>query len=400
MKVTPDMTQEISQRNPIVEVLADYGVTPRYDGKALCPFHEEDGPSFMVYSDTNTYHCYGCGAGSKGKTLRHKDGTESVDAGSDVIGFIMNIENVSFPEACKILMRRSGMKIPDDKIDAAAERAKDAVMDRNRRFYNALMKNQDVLDYIAERGMDITDITKWRLGWVPQSEPGGNRGRLVFSIMEHHYKPELAKSIALAYRKLDPNDNGPKYRNDPHSNVYNKSQVLYGMAHAAPNIRKKRYAIAMEGYVDVILAHKVGLDNSVATCGTSFTDEQVALLRRYTDQLFLWYDGDDAGQNAAFRALPDLLKAGFTVMIVKSRGEDPAEVIQRVGKDAIVDYIMANSFNAVQLMIDEECTRIEAILNKERTKALNKLLPIVNAIQKPAEKYNYDGVIRKRLGLG
>lgn len=400
MKVTPELREKIVQQNPIKDVLAEYGVDPRYDGKARCPFHEEDTPSFQVYEETNSYHCYGCGAGTKNKPLRLKDGTEITDAGSDVIAFIANIERVSFPEACKMLMRRAGIPIPDERVDRALEKAKDAVMERNRKYYNQLVKHPEIIDYLESRGMDIEDAKKWRLGYVSPTDPTTKqKDKLVFSIMEDHYKPEQAKTIALAYRKLNDKEKGPKYINDPNSKIYDKSSVLYGMNYAAPNIRKKGYAVVMEGYVDVIIGHKSNLDNSVAICGTSFTEEQIKLLRRKTDQIFLWLDGDEAGMNGMMRALPDLLQAGFTVMIIDSQGEDPAEVIERVGKDNITEYILTHAKPAVQLVIERAVSQYEAIANKERIKALNKILPVLDSIVKPGEKMNFESVVKHKLGL-
>lgn len=402
MKVTPELIEKINEASPIAEVMAEYGMTIRYDGKALCPFHEEDTPSFQVYPETNSYHCYGCGAGTKKKNLKRKDGTEVEDGGSDVIGFVMNVEAVSFPEACKILMRRAGIPIPDEKVDMRLEKAKDAVMMKNRRYYTELIHHEEALDYFYERGLDIEDIKKWRLGFVPHNDQISKyKGRLVFSIMEEHYRPNDAKTIALAYRKLDDREKGPKYINDPSSDIYHKSEVLYGLNFALPHIKKRRRAIVMEGYMDTIWAHKAGLEETVATCGTSFTTEQIKKLRRYTDQLILWYDGDAAGEAAMIRALPDLLQEGFSVRIVDSKGEDPADVMKRLegDLDKLHEFILLNTKPAVQLVIDKAVQHYEALLNRERIKALRKALPIVESIIRPEEKFNYENLLRQKLGL-
>lgn len=400
MKVTPELRDKIVQLNPIVDVLGEYGVEIRYDGKANCPFHEEDTPSFHVFEETNSYHCYGCHAGTKGKDLKRKDDTVVIDAGSDVIAFIANIEGVSFPEACRILMRRSDIPIPDEAVDKRLEKIKDSVTDRNRKYYGQLKRDPHMMKYVESRGMDMDDVMKWRLGYtLPNDKTTKYKDRLVFAIMEDHYKPEKAKTIAHAYRKLNDKEKGPKYINDPNNEIYNKSNVLYGMNYASPHIRKKRYAIVMEGYVDVIIAHKSGLENSVAICGTSFTKEQIKNLRAKTDKLFLWLDGDEAGMNGMMRTLPELLEAGFTVMIIDSQGEDPAEVIERVGKDHIVEYILKNAKPAVQLVIDRATAQYESILNQERIKALNKVLPVLDAIVKPSEKMTFEAVTRQKLGL-
>lgn len=402
MKVTQELIEKITAASPIVEVMGEYGMTVRYDGKALCPFHEEDTPSFHVYEQTNSYHCYGCGAGQKKKTLKRQDGSEVEDGGSDVIGFVMNIEGVSFPEACKILMRRAGIPIPDDKVDIKLEKAKDAVMKRNRHYYCELTKDEDALDYFYSRGLDDEDIKKWRLGFVPHNDPISKyKGRMVFPIMEEHYQPDKAKTVALAYRKKDDREKGPKYINDPTSDIYHKSEILYGMNFALPHIKKRRRVLVVEGYMDTIWAHKVGLEEAVATCGTSFTDEQMDKLRRYTDQLILWYDGDAGGESATIRVLPDLLARGFSVMVVDSKGEDPADVMRRLegNPDKLHEFILMNTLPAVQMVIDKATQRYEAIMNKERLKALRKVLPVVNAITRPEEKFNYEHVLKQKLGL-
>lgn len=395
MRIPPELKDLIREQNPLREVLADYGIEVRPDGKAFCPFHEERTPSFHVYDESNTYYCYGCGAGTKGRVLRLKDGTEITDAGSDVIAFVQNMERVGFEEACRILAKRAGIPLPDRKEDAELERMKESITERNRRYYLELMRMPAVLEYLYERGLDEEDIRKWRLGYL--SSPEG-AGRLVFAIMEDLPGTE-AKTIGFAYRYLGKQEDVPKYKNSPNSRVYNKSHVLYGLNYAMQPIRQKGFALVVEGYFDVILAHKAGLENTVATCGTSFTEEQMAKLRRYTNCVYLWYDGDEAGKVAAVRVLPDLLRHGFMVYFIETPGEDPADFLLRNKLNVSNDILTEMAKPALHVLFDEELSRYEQVVSQERIKVLQRVLPVLEAVQNPAEKLAYTQLVYGRLGI-
>jgi DNA primase len=404
VKVTSDMIMEIRQRNPLREVMAEYGIEINKEGKACCPFHPEKTPSLQIYEPVDdhshdNYHCYGCDAGRKDQTLRIHRGSEVfevIDGGSDVIGFVQNIEMVSFPEACKILMERSGIPIPED--DPQAEADKKRITDKNREYWSHLQTKKGALEYLYERGLDDEDIAKWRLGLVPNDHPVEQlRNRIAFGLTEMYADPKNAKTIAMAYRTL--NNEKPKYINDPTSNIYQKKKYLYGMTFARKAIRKKGYAIVMEGYFDVILAHKHGLDNSVATCGTSFTDEQMDELRKYTDQIFFWYDGDEAGQGAMERNLTRLLEKGFSVMYIDSMGYDPAEMLQKMGAERTIQWMTRTAKPATQVIIDRIADEFDTVVNKAKSKAMAQLLPILKSMNKESDAIVYKDYVAKRFSI-
>lgn len=404
LKINEDLKREIKMRNPLRDVMRDYGF--HADGeKVECPFHRGDNdPSFHIYEpkddhSEDNYHCYGCHAGHKGSPLKIRRGSETfevIDAGSDVIAFVANMEMVPFPEACKILMRKCGMPVPSENPEL--DRAKQVVTDTNRSYWTELQGKPDVKQYLYDRGLDDADIDKWRLGWVPFTHPQINlRGRLAIGLMEAYTDPKHAQSIAMAYRALD--NSKPKYLNDPSSPIYIKSKFLYGLTYALNNIRKRGYAVIMEGYFDVIKAHKHGLNNSVATCGTAFTEEQMDELRKYTDKIIFWYDGDGPGQEAMLRALPSLLKRGFNVQFVDSSPLDPDEMLTQYPDGKILAWIQKNARPALQVIIDRAADEFDTIVNKARVEAMEKLLPILDVTTRASDKTVYAAYMQKRFQL-
>ena len=389
MHISDNLRDQIKQENDIVEIVSSY-VSLTKDGtlyKAVCPFHQEKTSSFKVYPETQSYYCYGCGSANSNKT----------SDGSDVISFVMNIEKISFTEACRKLAEKVGILLAESEDEQLIRAEKESVTKRNRRYFKALKENPEALQYLYSRGITDETIAQYRLGYV-SGEDGQdkNRNRISFAIMEVCSKPEKAHTISMAYRTLTNED--PKYRNDYNSRIYKKSNSLYLLSHATKAIREKGYAVVVEGYMDALRLHQEKVENTVAIMGCSFTTEQMSLLRKYTDTVYLWLDNDEAGKNARNTALPELLKLGFTVYFVES-DKDPDETVVSLSKEKIESFILNFSCSAVQIMINQLCSEYDALVSKARSDVLRKTLPLIDCVENTIDRTLYQNMLGNRLQL-
>jgi DNA primase len=417
---TNELINDIKRANPIKSVMAEYGKVVTPESKTFCDFHKDNTPSMHLYifpdPVQDSYHCFVCEAGRKGQELTLPDGEKIIDAGSDVIAWVQNKERCNWHAAIQILAGRAAITLPEEKKDPVAEQMKQDVTTANRKFYQTLQGDPEALKYLAERGIFADDIAKWRLGMVPWDWTDKRyAGRIVFGIAEVNYQPDKAMTIGMAYRArqlADYEQHGfdmstkesidktmrAKYYNDATSRIYEKKHVIYGLNEAIKAIRKYRHVVIMEGYTDVILAHKNGLETAVASCGTAITEEQVKILAGYTRKAFIWLDGDSAGESAMIRSLPIFLKHGFDVHIVKSpRGMDPAELVQ--SGETLINYIKVHATPGPQVIIDTVVKKYDVIVNKARIEALEDLLPLIEAIERPSHKANYQAVIENKLSV-
>lgn len=349
----------------------------------LCPFHEEKTPSFHVYTDTQSYYCFGC----------HEAG--------NIFTFLMKADNLSFPEAVKILADRAGITLPkyERKSD---EKATHEILELTANFYaDKLASNNAARAYLARRKVDEADITRFSLGYAPASwdalvnylknlkvseaqmqelglAQSGKyglydkfRGRVIFPI-----KDIAGRIVAFGGRLID--GEGAKYLNSPESVTYSKRKNLYLLDTARKSIREKKRSILVEGYMDAIRLHKSGFTETVASLGTSLTPEQAETLSRYADRCYICYDSDKAGQNAMLRSMFILQKHGLDVYVVKiPDSKDPDEfLIAKSPKDfedaitqarpLIVQYI-----EAFRALLSDALTRKSAM--KEMFTALSEL---------------------------
>jgi DNA primase len=418
-KLTDEHIRQIIEENDLREVAAEYGVEFNESGKATCPFHR-DGKNgnlhlFEKKDEDPTYFCFSrkCSAGrkwnDKEKTspniLTLPDGQEVEDGGPNVIGFVMNIERCSFIEACITLMDRAGIEPPKAKENYKEERLKSKTHKRNIGYCQNLLSTKHMLDYLKERGIHKESIKKWRLGYIKPTDKSnplfGEKvsGRLVFGLAGEGFDAKKAKTVAMAYRTMK--DEKPKYINDYNSSIYEKRHYLYGINEARKAIRRMGYAMVTEGYTDVIIAHQAGLENTVATCGTAFTREQMEKLRKLTSNLVFWYDGDSAGYDAMLESIEELLEMGFRVKIVTAPGYDPAEVMNKLGQkaEAIKKFIADKARPALQVIAEESLSEYETKVNAMKTEALDELLPVLNSITDEAEKITFKSMIAQRLGV-
>lgn len=368
---------ELVDRNDIVDVVSGYVRLGRKSGSnmfGLCPFHSEKTPSFSVSPDKQIYHCFGCGKGG------------------GVINFIMEVENLSFPEAVEFLARRAGMQVPEEANDRESKkRSRMLALNRDaaRFFHSQLSTPQGAAarDYMAKRRIGSTTATNFGLGFAPDTwdsleramrekgysdfemfdaglvRKGKNggfydtfRNRLMFPVIDVR-----GNVIGFSGRILG--DGEPKYMNSPETLVFNKSRNLFALNLAKKS--KSGYIILSEGNIDVVSLHQAGFDSAVASLGTSLTPEQARLISRYTNQVIIAYDNDGAGIKAAQRAIGILEKLDLKVKVLRMNGaKDPDEFIKLKGAEAFrnllegsenqIDYRLRSVTDKYDLSIDEQ----------------------------------------------
>ncbi|MBT2645977.1 DNA primase [Bacillus sp. ISL-34] len=363
-RIEDEKINQIREAVDIVDLIGEY-VQLKKQGRnyfGLCPFHGENSPSFSVSTEKQIFHCFGCGAGG------------------NIFTFLMDIEGYSFVESAKVLAEKGNVPL-DVEINKDSKRSNMPAgsqqmieaHDLLRKFYHHLLVNtkegQDALEYLLKRGFTEETIEKFQIGYSLDSwdfvskfllkrgfpaeymEQAGLiiyrekdesyfdrfRNRVMFPIMDHQ-----GNTIAFSGRAMG--DDEPKYLNSPETPIFNKSKTLYNFHHARPHIRKKEQAVIFEGFADCISAVGAGVENAVATMGTALTDQHIQLLKRNTDQIFICYDSDSAGLNAANRAVNMLQDHEFSVKVALMPDNlDPDDYIKEFGEKSFVSEVIGAS---------------------------------------------------------
>ena len=355
MRYSDDIIEEVRQKNDIVDVVSQYVKLTRKGSSyfGLCPFHNEKTPSFSVTPGKQMYYCFGCGAGG------------------NVFNFIMEYENYTFGEALKHLADRAGVELPQIEYskevrEKAQERAE--LLEINKQaaqyFYYQLRteKGAQGYQYLTGRGLSEETMRKFGLGYSDKfggglyqflKSKGYGDDRLresgLFNVDERHGMYDKFWNRVI-FPIMDVNnrvigfggrvmgDGKPKYLNSPETKIFDKSRNLYGLNVARTTRRK--YLILCEGYMDVISMHQAGFTNAVASLGTALTSGHASLLKRYTQEVLLLYDSDEAGVRAALRAIPILREAGINSRVVNLRPyKDPDEFIKNLGAEAFEERL-------------------------------------------------------------
>lgn len=334
--VSKEIYEQIRDALDIAEVIGErVKLRPSSRGySGLCPFHHEDTPSFHVYTDTQSYYCFGC----------HEAG--------NIFTFLMKADSLSFPEAVKVLADRAGIELP--KYDQPGDRTFYEILTLTAKFYADTLKGAQgaaARAYLDRRNLNSADIESFGLGYAPSSwdalvsylhrqhvtdkqildlglaQEGKHglydkfRGRVIFPI-----KDIAGRVIGFGGRLID--GEGAKYMNSPESAIYRKRKNLYLLDEARKSIRERKRSILVEGYMDAIRLHKSGFTETVASLGTSLTPEQAETLSRFADRCYICYDSDSAGQNATLRSMFILQKHGLDVHVVSlPAGKDPDEFL-------------------------------------------------------------------------
>ncbi len=403
--------REVMDKNDIEGVISRYVSLKRTGSnlKGLCPFHKEKTPSFSVSPDKQLYHCFGCG----------KSGT--------VINFIMDMENLDFVEAVKLLAERSGMSIPENNeihSDAADKKADIYKMNKiaARFFYDCLNSKlgQEATEYIIRRGLTSGTLTKFGLGYAPRGneiiqllydngysdeqiiasgivgkDENGRiyprfRNRLMFPIID------VRKNIiGFGGRVMD--DSKPKYLNSPDTAAFNKSYNLYGL-NVAKN-SKTDYFILVEGYMDVISLHQYGISSAIATLGTALTPEQARIIKRMRNEVLIAYDSDEAGQKATKRAIEILTDEDVNVKVITIPGsKDPDEYIKSRGSGAFNDLIAK-----AQVQIEYKMAKLKEIYDlhdtADKINYVNAVATELIKLKSPVEREIYINKTSEETGV-
>jgi DNA primase len=374
--ISPNSIEQILNVAAIEDVVGDYVNLKRAGSryKGLCPFHDEKTPSFTVTPSLGIYKCFGC------------------QKGGNSIQFLMDVENLSFAEAAKSLAGRYGIElIETGQKDDEEYREKQlyresiqAALDYAALFFESQLHDTEFgraigLSYFKERGFTADTIKKWRLGFSPDDweafvkkaqsdgykleylEAAGlvkkrdngtyydlYRNRVIFPLYS-----VSGKIIGFAGRKMSNTDPAPKYVNSPETDLYKKSDNLFGIFQAKSSIKKHDKVYLTEGYTDVITLHQSGIENVVASSGTALTVNQIKLLRRFTDNVTVVYDGDAAGIKASLRGIDLLLTEGLNVRVVGlPEGEDPDSYCSKLGGDAFMALLEEKQKNFILFKAD------------------------------------------------
>lgn len=399
-----EIIEEVRSRNDIVDLISAY-VPLKKKGSSyfgLCPFHNEKSPSFSVSRDKQMYYCFGCGAGG------------------NVFTFLMEYENFSFPEALKYLAERAGVALPKEELNEEAKRQMDEkakLREMNKLaanyFYYLLhhKRGEKGLAYLKNRGISDETIKKFGLGYadlynddlyrflkkkgysdeelkdsalvtIDEKRGGSDKfwNRVMFPIMDVNNRV-----IGFGGRVMG--EGTPKYLNSRETKLFDKSRNLYGLNFARSS--RKNELILCEGYMDVIAMHQAGFTNAVAALGTAFTSGHGSLLKRYTENVILSFDSDDAGQRAILRAIPILKEAGLTVKVLDlTPYKDPDEFLKGLGSEALHDRIK-KAVNSFMFQIRVLSKRFQQEDPEERTKFQHEAAKLLSSIEEPLERRNY-----------
>ena len=399
--ISQETIQQILSRIDIIDIVGSFVKLKKRGANylGLCPFHNEKSPSFTVSPTKEIYKCFGCG----------KSGNS--------IGFLMELEKYSYVEALKWLANKYNVEVEETEVSPEVkliQQSADSLYIINNFakdfFKNALFETEEgtdiALTYLKERGFREEIINKFQIGFNPSSlnsfataalaaqynpdylqksglvvfrdeRPMDNyRGRIIFPI--HN---QSGKVLGFGARVIKTNDKSPKYINTPENEIYVKSKILYGSYFARMAIDKADECLLVEGYTDVVSLHQAGVENVVASGGTSLTPDQLRLVKKYTNNLTIIYDGDGAGIKAALRGLDLALEEGLNVRLVLiPDGEDPDSYVNKVGASAFIEYVKQNKKDFVLFQLE--------VSLKDAGKDSTKKSQIVNQVAETISKIN------------
>ena len=414
MRIPKEVVEEIRQRNDIVDVISSHVNLKRagsnYSG--LCPFHNEKTPSFTVFPATQTYHCFGCGEGG------------------DAISFTMKSENLEYVAAIETLAKRAGITISKEYGEDDTARRRKRILQMNleaAKYFRACLFDENLgkvgMDYLhGKRNLSLPVIKHFGLGFAPngfggltdhlhkkgftdaeliegflcgKSQKTGRtydyfRNRVIFPIID-----TVGNVIGFGGRVMD--DSKPKYLNTSDTPAFKKSRNLFALNYARHNCAEKM--ILCEGYMDVIALHAAGFENAVATLGTALTNEQARMMAKYTKQVLIAYDSDEAGQRAANRAVQMLSEVGLDVRILKMNGaKDPDEYIKKYGADAF-RRILGEGSTGFEFKMDNLLAKYDITRADEKIKAAGEMCGYIAEVWSDVERDVYISAVATKFGI-
>lgn len=391
------LLDEVKSRVDIVEFISDYVHLTKagQNHKGLCPFHSEKFPSFTVNQEKQIFHCFGCGVGG------------------DIVSFLMKHDNLSFTEAVEYLAKKAGVEMPVDKhAQTEAYKKTGRIYQANEEalqyFVGNLNKSPEAIEYLKKRrGMDEKTIETFQLGYAT-----GQREGLCRHMQKKKYPGDLLKEAGLVFidkagcrdmfwkrimfpifnmkndiiafggRVMD--DSLPKYLNSPETHIFRKREALFALNLAKSSIRREGYTLLVEGYLDAIICHQFGFQNTVAPLGTALTEGQVKRLRTLGKKVVLVYDGDSAGIAAARKSLKVLCEGDITTrVLLLPTGEDPDTFLRKRGRDAFLKMI-TQSLSVIDFMMQTS--------KEEKTEFVREILSLIAVLK---DQIHADELVRE-----
>ena len=411
--IPQETIERVRTQADIVQVISEY-LTLKKAGsnfRALCPFHNEKTPSFMVSPSKQIFHCFGCGAGG------------------NVFGFLMRQEGFTFPESVRFLAERVGIQIKQENIDPGQGELRERLFDLHeyaRRFYNQCLikspKAEHARKYLEGRKLSEEAIKDFSIGFALKewdsflsaaTKKGFSRdlllqaglakksaeGRVYDTFRNRIMFPIWGlsgKVIAFGGRTLE--DDQPKYVNSPETPIYHKGGILYNLNRAKKGISSEDSVVVVEGYTDVIRLVSNGIENVVASSGTAFTQAQARLLKRYADEVVLVFDSDAAGESATERGFDTLLSEGLTVRFATLSGMDPDEFVLEQGPEAFADRT-AEAGNFIDFYVERSLRKTDGDELENKIKTANVLAALVGKIPDPIRRGEYIRLVASRLDV-
>lgn len=413
MAIPSETIDQIRLATDIVELVREYVPGLKRVGrnwKACCPFHHEKTPSFMVNGEKGIFHCFGC------------------SAGGDIFKFVMLMDGLNWPESVKKLANRAGITVRETQEDIVRRSEKQKIYDllaQAAQFYHRVFKESSeakaARGYMDKRGLTKETIDRFQIGYAPRGQllaAAGKKGftpeqfiaagimtrtergrlfeymsdRVVFPILDTQ-----GRVVAFGGRTLK-KDEQPKYLNTPETDVYSKSQQLYGLYQAIPRMRHSRDAVILEGYMDVVVCHQYGIDNTVAALGTALTIQQAQMLKRYVENVVLLFDPDSAGMNAARRAIETLLDLETVPTVAYlPDGLDPDEYLLKSGTDAFRAWLKTNAVSAIAFATDRALAAYGSGSPEAKMKVAAEVLTLIGRAKNAVLRQEWVRYLAERL---
>jgi DNA primase len=417
--ITSNTIQQITNRIDIIDVVGEFVKLKKRGTNFIgnCPFHNEKSPSFTVSPAKEIYKCFGCG----------KSG--------NTITFLMEHEKYSYVESLRWLAARYNIEIEETETSPAqklAQQVADSLYAINnfamdffaKQYWETEAGESIAQSYMQHRGFLKPIVEKFKIGYNPS-----DKDSLAKALIQNQFNPELfaktglvverngewqdnyrdriifpihnttGKIIGFGARQIAKNDKSPKYINSPENDIYVKSKILYGSYFARTAIDKLNECLLVEGYTDVVSLHQAGIENVVASGGTSLTIDQLRLIKKYTQNLTIIYDGDAAGVKAALRGLDMALEEGLNVQLVLIPDkEDPDSYVNKVGPDAFREFVQSAKKDFVLFQLEVQLKEVDGDLNKKNS-LVNQIAETLSKINKPEDFTKLQEYVRKCASL-
>ena len=414
-----EFLDRVRAKNDIVDVVSKYLTLTRRGMNywACCPFHNEKTPSFSVKQDGQFFKCFGCGESG------------------NIFNFVMKMENVDFPTAVEILAKNAGLELPTDTENEEMKKRKHerdrvyAILKATTEFYHKNLienPNSEQAKYLKQRGLNQEMIKKFqigaslnfdslpehlrKLGFTPKEMMSAgvvgvgedNRiydfygKRLVFPIFNG-----FGDVVAYSGRSVTPSPEHTKYKNTPQTIVFNKSEILFGY-NFARELKRERMLdtlVIVEGHIDVIACHQVGITNTIGCMGTALTTLHAKKIKQLVDNVILCLDGDNAGNMATYKAIDVLKQVGLNVRVVRLSGaKDPDEFIKKYGKNNFLE-VLTNSIDCVDFVLTDSAKKYNLENNAEKNQYIQEALNYISNFSTPAEQEIYLSVVQKLVKI-